>query len=150
MDTPPADRHIELPQGTNTLVGNMRLVTISALMTIFGVGAEIGIVGVLAVVLSNASTPGRWLIGVLLGFVAVFALWYSKTAIESARQSAARVIPQQLRRDLVHALVPARSPARRAGQPGRGAARRASASRRTSGFLQNANRTWVRPASASS
>jgi hypothetical protein len=83
VDTPPADRHIELPQGTNTLVGNMRLVTISALMTIFGVGAEIGIVGVLAVILSNASTPGRWLIGVLLGFVAVFALWYSKTAIEA-------------------------------------------------------------------
>ena len=83
VDTPPADRHIELPQGPNTLVGNMRLVTISALMTIFGVGAEIGIVGVLAVILSNASTPGRWLIGVLLGFVAVFALWYSKTAIEA-------------------------------------------------------------------
>jgi hypothetical protein len=74
-------RHIELPQGTNMLVGNMRLVTISALVTIFGIGAEIGIVGVLAVGLSDASTLGRWLAGVLLGLVAVFTLRYSKTAI---------------------------------------------------------------------
>ena len=74
-------RHIELPQGANTLVGNMRLVTISALVTIFAIGAEIGIVGVLAVGLSDASTLGRWLAGVLLSLAAAFALWYSKTAI---------------------------------------------------------------------
>jgi hypothetical protein len=76
-------RHIELPQGANTLVGNMRLVTISALVTIFAIGAEIGIVGVLAVGLSDASNLGRWLAGVLLSLAAAFTLWYSKTAIDA-------------------------------------------------------------------
>jgi hypothetical protein len=40
---------------SNTVVGNMRLVTISALVTIFAIGAEFGIVGVLAVAAARSA-----------------------------------------------------------------------------------------------
>ncbi len=77
------DRHVQMPQAGNLLVANMRLAVISALVTIFGVGAEIGIIGVLAFQLSDASSLGR-IAGLFLTiFVAVFALWYSHTAVRA-------------------------------------------------------------------
>jgi hypothetical protein len=78
------DRHIQLPQNSNNvLVANMRLAVISALVTIFGVGAEIGIVGVLAFKLSDASDLGQGLGLTLTILTALFGLWYSHTAIRA-------------------------------------------------------------------
>jgi hypothetical protein len=78
------DRRIQLPQNSNNmLVANMRLAVISALVTIFGVGAEIGIVGVLAFKLSDASDFGQAVGLILTILMALFALWYSHTAIRA-------------------------------------------------------------------
>jgi hypothetical protein len=78
------DRHIQLPQNSNNvLVANMRLAVISALVTIFGVGAEIGIVGVLAFKLSDASDFGQAAGLTLTILTALFGLWYSHTAIRT-------------------------------------------------------------------
>jgi len=78
------DRHIQLPQNSNNvLVANMRLAVISALVTIFGVGAEIGIIGVLAFKLSDASDLGQGAGLTLTILTALFGLWYSHTAIRA-------------------------------------------------------------------
>lgn len=56
--------------------------TIAALFTMLGIGAEIGVAGVLAF-LSDAATLGRWLGFALILLVAVFALYYGATAIRA-------------------------------------------------------------------
>ena len=38
-----ADRHVLVPQGSNTMVANMRLMVVSALLTIFGIGVQAGL-----------------------------------------------------------------------------------------------------------
>jgi hypothetical protein len=74
--------HLTVPQPANALGASMRLVIVAALLTVFGVGAQLGIAGVLAY-FSDASTTGRWTTFGLLGAVAVFLLYYSTTAIRS-------------------------------------------------------------------
>ena len=64
------------------MVANMRLVIASALMTIFGIGIQVGIAGVLAGY-SDASPAGRWLALLLVVAVAVFTLNYSTMAIRT-------------------------------------------------------------------
>jgi hypothetical protein len=78
-----ADRHVLVPQGSNTMVANMRLVIASALMTIFGIGIQVGIAGVLAFGYSDASPAGRWLALLVVVVVAVFTLIYSTMAIRT-------------------------------------------------------------------
>ena len=78
----PYARHLTVPAPANTLGASMRLVIVAALLTVFGVGAQLGIAGVLAY-FSDASTTGRWTTFALLGAVAAFLLYYSTTAIRS-------------------------------------------------------------------
>jgi hypothetical protein len=79
----PVDRHLTVPQPANTLGATMRLVIVAALLTMFGVGAQLGIAGVLAFQFSDATTSGQWLALGLIAGLAVFLLWYSTTAIRS-------------------------------------------------------------------
>jgi hypothetical protein len=76
------ERHVTIPQASGTLIGNMWLVIGAALMTMFGVGAEIGIAGTLAF-LSDATTIWQWVVVVFLGAVAAFTVSYGATAIRS-------------------------------------------------------------------
>jgi hypothetical protein len=78
----PYARHLTVPAPANALGASMRLVIVAALLTVFGVGAQLGIAGVLAY-FSDASTTGRWTTFALLGAVAAFLLYYSTTAIRS-------------------------------------------------------------------
>jgi hypothetical protein len=75
-------RHFIIPQGTNTLVANMRLVIVTAIISMFGIGAEIGIAATLAV-LSDAAVLGRWVSFALIVAVGGFALWYGAAAIRT-------------------------------------------------------------------
>jgi hypothetical protein len=76
------ERHLLLPQGSNTMVANMRLVIISALITMFGIGAQIGIACELACY-SDATTLGRGFALAVIGAVAALTLYYSTTAIRA-------------------------------------------------------------------
>lgn len=79
----PAERRFPLPQSASMLVANMRLAIVSALVTMFAVGAELGIAGVLAFRLSDASTTGHWIGLIITAVVALFTLYYSTTAIRA-------------------------------------------------------------------
>jgi hypothetical protein len=61
----------------------MRLAIVSALVTMFAVSAELGIAGVLAFRLSDASTTGHWIGLIIAAVVALFTLYYSTTAIRT-------------------------------------------------------------------
>jgi hypothetical protein len=79
----PGERHIPLPQSSGFLVANMRLAIVTALVTIFGVGAELGIAALLACKLSDASPAGH-LAGLLTTIATgLFALYYSTTALRA-------------------------------------------------------------------
>jgi hypothetical protein len=76
-------RHLTVPMPANTLGASLRLVIVAALMTMFGVGAQLGIAGVLLYDYSDASTDGRRIALALIGIVAMFLLYYSTTAIRA-------------------------------------------------------------------
>jgi hypothetical protein len=85
------------------LVANMSLAVVSALVTIFAIGAEIGVV--LASRLSDVTSVGQ-LVGLLVAiFVAVFALWYSHTAIRAITDSQAGLLHQRRYRLVLHPLT---------------------------------------------
>ena len=71
------------PQGSNSFIGTMGMVILAGLVTMIGIGVELGIAGVLAIGLSEESTFGRWLAFVLLFAVGIFTLTYSITAIRT-------------------------------------------------------------------
>jgi hypothetical protein len=72
-----------LPQGSNLLIGTMGMIILAALFTMVGIGIQLGVAGVLAVGLSEASTFGRWVSFLILCAVGVFTLRYSVTAIRA-------------------------------------------------------------------
>jgi len=72
-----------LPQGTNSLAGTMGMVLLAAMVTMFGAGAELGILTVLTVWFSELSTAWLVIAWLVAAFVAIFALGYSVTAIRS-------------------------------------------------------------------
>jgi len=75
----PKDRWLLAPQGTNVIVANLGLIVIANIVTLFGIGAELGIACVLTS-LSEATGPGRvGIYGVLAAF-ALLVLVYAKTA----------------------------------------------------------------------
>jgi hypothetical protein len=78
-----ADRGLQVPTGANVLFGNLRMIIAVAAVTMFGIGAEIGIAGVLAYGLSEASQP--WRVGMLavIGLVALLTIAYAVTAIRA-------------------------------------------------------------------
>lgn len=68
-------------EARDELSGTLRMVIFTALVTIFGIGAEIGIGAVLAIQMSDATTAGRWVAAVIAVAIALFALCYSVLAI---------------------------------------------------------------------
>jgi hypothetical protein len=75
--------HLTVPAPANALSASMRLIIVAALMTVFGVGAQLGIAGELLYDFSDASTDGRRIALGVIGLIAAFLLYYSTTAIRS-------------------------------------------------------------------
>lgn len=77
----PTDKFLQVPPGPGMIVANMRIVLIAAVVTTFGMGAELGIAGVLSYGLSEANQG--WRLGMLGAtvLVAIFVLCYCVTAI---------------------------------------------------------------------
>jgi hypothetical protein len=73
------ERRLLAPQGTNVLVGNMGMIIAANFITMFGIGAELGIAGVLAY-FSEATQLCR--VGMFCGIaaVAILVFVYAKTA----------------------------------------------------------------------
>jgi len=67
------------PQGTNTIVANLRMLLTVNILTMFGIGAELGIAGVLAG-FSDATGHGRGFIFAALAAIAVLVILYAATA----------------------------------------------------------------------
>jgi hypothetical protein len=76
-------RHFRVPQGGNSLAGTMGMVILAALVTMFGIGAQIGIVAVLALRLSQANDLGQVIGWIIVAVVVAFILRYSVTAIRT-------------------------------------------------------------------
>lgn len=79
----PRERSLQVPPGSNVIFGNLLMVLIAAIVTMFGIGAEIGIAGVLGYGLSEASQVWRSVMLGILGLVAVLVLFYAVTAIRA-------------------------------------------------------------------
>jgi hypothetical protein len=77
------DRDLQLPQNSDVIAANLRIAVIAAVVTMFGIGAEIGVAAVLAWHFSAASQGWRWaMLGASLA-VAAFVLTYAVTAISA-------------------------------------------------------------------
>jgi hypothetical protein len=63
---------------------NMFLAVIPALFTMFGIGFEVGLIGELAVGLSDASTIGHFIAFDIITVAALFVLYYSIAAIRAS------------------------------------------------------------------
>ena len=63
--------------GNNVIVADFRSLIPAALVTMFGIGAELGILGVLAFSLSNRTAPIRGTALALVIIVAIVVLWYA-------------------------------------------------------------------------
>jgi hypothetical protein len=74
-------REFRWPQTANSLAGTMWMMIITALVTVFGIGAELGIAWELGTRLSDASPAGHHLVAWCLGVLAGGALIYSVTAV---------------------------------------------------------------------
>lgn len=72
--------HFRLPQGADSLAGTVAMVIAAALVTMFGIGMQIGIAATL-VGLSQADVAGRVILWLLLLVGTAFTLHYSVTAI---------------------------------------------------------------------
>ena len=77
------ERSLQVPPGSDVLFGNLRMILGAAVLTMFGIGAEIGIAGVLAYGLSEASQPWRWTMLAVTGLVGLLTMAYSVTAIRA-------------------------------------------------------------------
>lgn len=75
--------HSRLPAGPDSLAGTVGMVILAALVTMFAIGAQIGIVLVLAAGLSEVNTLGRLIAWVVLVVGGLCTLWYSVTAIRT-------------------------------------------------------------------
>jgi hypothetical protein len=75
----PRNRQLLAPQGTNVIVANLKMILIANIFTMFGIGAELGIAGVLAG-FSDATGHGRGFIFLGLAAVAVLVIIYAATA----------------------------------------------------------------------
>jgi hypothetical protein len=75
----PRQRQLMAPQGTNLIVANLRIILAVNLLTMFGIGAQLGIAGVLTAY-SDATGFGQIWALIALGAVAVFAIVYAATA----------------------------------------------------------------------
>ena len=100
----PRPRRLLAPQGTNVIVASLGIILGVNILTMFGIGAELGIAGVLAA-FSRASVPGLGFITAALAVVAIVVILYAGTATRAmADPQPGSSISSQARR-LVHALV---------------------------------------------
>jgi hypothetical protein len=67
----------------SSLVGTMGMVIATAMVTVFGIGAELGIAWELGVGLSTASGDGRWALRLILAFIGLFVLAYGIWSIRA-------------------------------------------------------------------
>ena len=116
------------------LVANLRVVLVTAVVTMFGMGAELGIAGVLAYGLSEATQSWRL---AMLGGVALEPCLCSGTPQPPSARSPIRnrFVPQCRTWDVLHALMRRREPLSRRELHGGAAARlpvSSRAGRRTS------------------
>lgn len=72
-------RQLLAPQGTNVIAANLRILLAVNILTMFGIGAELGIASVLTD-LSEATEPWRVAILIALAAVAVLVIIYAATA----------------------------------------------------------------------
>jgi hypothetical protein len=75
-------RRLLAPQGTNVLVANMGMLLLANILTMFGIGAELGIAGVLAY-LSEATQLWRVVIFCGIAGLALLVFVYAKTAMRT-------------------------------------------------------------------
>ena len=73
------DRWFQVPQGTDVIVANLAMIVIANVITMFGIGAELGVAFVLA---DFSSASGGWLdvIYAALGVLSVLVLGYAYAA----------------------------------------------------------------------
>jgi hypothetical protein len=79
----PRERSLQVPPGSNVLFGNLWMILATAVFTMFGIGAEIGIAAILAYGLSEASLAWRSAMLGVTGLVAVLVIVYAATAIRA-------------------------------------------------------------------
>jgi hypothetical protein len=72
-------RQLLAPQGTNLIVASLGIILSVNILTMFGIGAELGIAGVLAS-FSKANTPGLACITAALAVIAIVVILYAGTA----------------------------------------------------------------------
>ena len=77
------DRYVQTPQSTNVLVGTLGMVLAAAMVTMFGIGMEVGLACVLTYGLSAASLVWRSLMLAGSILVGVFVLWYAVSAVRA-------------------------------------------------------------------
>jgi len=73
----PSVTHFKAPSGTNVIMADMRSVILAAVVTLFGIGAELGIVGILAGYLSAEALQARVIAVLVVAIMAVVTLWYA-------------------------------------------------------------------------
>lgn len=76
-------RPLQVPQAGNTIVASLGTVLIAALVTMFGIGAELGIVGVLTFGLSEASLAWRSIMLAAILAMAGLVVWYAQNAVRA-------------------------------------------------------------------
>jgi hypothetical protein len=80
----PRQRSLQVPQGASTtLFGNLRMILATAVITMFGIGAEIGIAAVLGYGLSEANEVWRSVMLGVTGLIALLVLCYAVTAVRA-------------------------------------------------------------------
>ena len=71
------DVSLKIPTAGNVIQAELRSVILAALVTMFGIGAQLGILGVLSFYLSAESGPARWAAVMLLALVALIVGLYA-------------------------------------------------------------------------
>ena len=79
----PRDVHLQAPQGGSTLVGTVAIVLAAAVVTMFGIGMEVGLACVLTFGLSAASQFWRWMMLAGSILIGLFVLWYAVAAVQA-------------------------------------------------------------------
>ena len=74
-------RELQVPQASNVITGTLWMALVAAFVTMFGIGAEFGIAGVLAFGLSEASQFWRSAMLIAIVVVGLGVLYYAVTAI---------------------------------------------------------------------
>ena len=76
---PHTDRWLLLPQGSSVIVGSLGIIVAANILTVFGIGAELGIAFILA---GFSDATGGWGDGIYAGLAALagFVLWYAISA----------------------------------------------------------------------